>query len=195
MLDLKKISSIGAALFMVAVMFSCSDDDKSSPALGAQIDRVGRAAVSTGLIKSVVYTDAADRENTKNTYNAAAATAWGSFSTEIKKHVAIFDGLDETCGNSLAFGLKLPAYDLLGAVLADDRLYVGTDSGDCDSYLALEVAVATDGTTDKCGGRTLDLDVIDLTYTSLAGAAAGDGVASDDATHSNFAFPYVAAPL
>jgi hypothetical protein len=44
-----------------------------------------------------------------------------------------------------------------------------------------------------CGGRAPSYDVIDATYTGLAGAAATDGVASDGKP-SDTAFPFLADP-
>ena len=85
-------------------------------------------------------------------------------------------------------------------VLADDQLYVNTDSGDCsgNGYLAVEADALGVLPNDLCGGRAPSYDVMDRSYSALAaGVLAGvtDAIDEDDATHDPDAFPFLAAPL
>ena len=114
--------------------------------------------------------------------------------------LAILDALDAECGNQLladddnADG----RYAGLAGILADDQLYLNSDSGECGVYLGLEAEVvgavgAGDG---GCGGRTLTDDVIDRSYSVLAaGILTGidDTITADDCTHSA-SFPFLCAP-
>ena len=95
------------------------------------------------------------------------------------------------------------AYGGLATVLADDELYVDTTKGSCNFYLSLEVEVATGGSVPhtQCGGRTLTIDVIDVSYSLLAAGLNGfdaangfdprikDGaVVHTDVSNDNFPF-------
>ena len=171
--------------------------DPLPPALGPQIDRMGRAGVNTAL------TDPFDLNTTmkgavQDGYNAAAtASQWGAaYGSRIAANLAILDSLDTVCGNQLLAG---PApvsgrYNTLASVLADDQIYVNSSSGTCSTYLAVE-ANAVGITNSDCGGRTPLVDTIDRTYSVLAIGALGgvtDGVASDaDGAASLTAFPFL----
>jgi hypothetical protein len=89
-------------------------------------------------------------------------------------------------------------YQTLATVLADDQLYVNINSGDCGTYLGLEVEVvgAVDVGVGGCGGRTPSDDVIERSYSVLAaGALAGidDTIAGDDGEQTRD-FPFLAPP-
>ena len=166
------------------------------PALGAQIDRIGRPGVNTAL------TDPFDLDETsegmvKDQYNSAAPADWSSFTGHIKANLAILDGLDRNCGNQLLADAAAPRYSVLAGALADDRLYLNAASGTCTTYLAVEANATGVVPNDDCGGRTPPEDVIDETYSLLAaGALSGvtDGVSADDEVHSTTDFPFLAAP-
>lgn len=205
----------------LALASACGDDDNSSvppdagdnqdagddpsafPTLGAQIDRVGRPAISTALISSMLYPDKPTQASMKNDYNADDDVAgWGAtWSAEIATNIAVLDGLDGSagggsgCGNSFGFGGGgMDAYDFLASVLADDRLLIDPQSTTCTQYLAVEAGASGAG---ECGGRTPTMDVVETSYSAIAiGALSGvdDGVASDDVTHSDDTFPFLAAP-
>jgi len=89
-------------------------------------------------------------------------------------------------------------YDALASVLADDQLYIFSDRGNCGVYLGAEAEVVGelppgDG---GCGGRTLDDDVIDRSYSVLAaGILTGvdDTITSNDVENLD-EFPYLAPP-
>jgi hypothetical protein len=129
----------------------------------------------------------------RDEWNRAAREDWGRYAPAIEQSLAVYDGLDANCGNQLlARAAAGPGrYAALAGVLADDRLFVDTTAGACNTYFAVELGIAND-----CGGRTLFYDVIDVTYSALAvGSLTGvtDGGRADEETHSH-EFPFLAAP-
>src|SRR6187455_2264200 len=106
------------------------------PALGAQIDRMGRAAIGTALI-ATFNADSDEKGMRKDAYNAAQPEAWSSFEVDMRANLAILDGLDENCGNQLLADASDPRYGTLASILADDRLYVLSTVGECGVYLGL----------------------------------------------------------
>lgn len=192
-----------AALLCLA---ACAGDDNGGggqpppPRLGTQVDRMGRAAINTALIAP--FADADTRGALQDEYNAGADPSdWANaFAAEIAANLAIYDSLDTVCGNQLLAGDSAAAgrYDALAGVLADDRLYVNTDSGTCQTYLAVEanfLGIAND----DCGGRTPLYDTVDVSYSVLATgmlSGVGDGVDRDqDGNASPSNFPYYDRPL
>jgi hypothetical protein len=181
------------ALLLLLALGACKSaapEELGPPPLGARIyDRVGRAAINTALIGLVAPKGA--RNEMQDRYNAAPEGGWSEFQAEIAANLAIYDALDGACGNQLLAGSSAAPgrYDMLAGALADDRLYVNTDAGECAQYFAVEL-----GITGDCGGRAPWYDVIDVTYSALAiGAASGvpDGVDSDPAPLPS-EFPYFA---
>lgn len=173
------------------------------PALGVQMDRMGRPAINTAL-NHTFDTDTTAKDAAKDAYNGDSdPSKWAaSNAPEFAKNLAILDGLDTMCGNQLlakpATGGTVPAdrYAPLAGALADDRLWVKTDAATCAVYLAVEANATGVIPNADCGGRKLDYDVIDMSYSVLAaGAVAGvdDGVPADADTKGN-AFPYLGAP-
>lgn len=144
-----------------------------------QIDRMGRPAINTALINLVPSTGTA----LKDAYNRAVGPAsnWTQFTGEMTNNLAVLDTLDGRANSLLP-----PA--TLASVLVDDRLIIDISKPVCDEYLAVELGIAG-----KCGGRTLNRDVIDDTL----GAVVGPGV-SDNVGNDNFAnltdFPFLADP-
>ncbi|MFN3202905.1 MAG: hypothetical protein ACE366_31220 [Bradymonadia bacterium] len=171
------------------------------PELGTQIDRSGRAAISTATI-SPFNPDEAAKGMAKDAYNASGdPSAWAeAFGPDIAGNLAILDALDGTCGNQLIAGEELNAdrYAGLTGVLADDQLYVNADSGVCGVYLGLEAEVvgAIPSGDGGCGGRTPNDDVIDRSYSVLAaGILTGvdDTITENDVPNPE-GFPYLAGP-
>ena len=162
-----------------------------------QIDRMGRPAVNTALtnpsdvLKVNGQTEASDV--TKDKYNADAnvagwAAAWGP---AIKLHLGVFDILDNTCGNQIAYGaLTQPQHTLLSVLLSGDALQVDTTQTTCTAYLAAE-RKALGAAVNDCGGRKLEYDVVDVTYSALAAGVitgVGDGIAQTTAPDTTFPF-------
>jgi len=203
-----------AGLALVVSLSGCGDDGGDGgggatprgagnpPALGPQIDRAGRAAISTALVETFNPDDTA-KGDAKDDYNEDGnpggwVAAWsGPFTGSL----AILDSLDGMCGNQLLAGDEAVQgrYDALAGILADDRLLVNAASGDCGVYLGLEgeLVGALDEGDGGCGGRTPDDDVIERSYSVLAaGVLTGvdDTIAEDARSHSATDFPFLAGP-
>ncbi len=144
-----------------------------------QIDRMGRPAINTALINLVPSSGTA----LKDAYNRAVGPAsnWTQFTTEMTNNLAALDTLDGRA-NSL-----LPPATLAG-VLVDDRLIIDISKPACDEYLAVELGVAG-----KCGGRTLNRDVIDDTLGAVVGPGVSDNVGNDNLSNLSD-FPFLADP-
>src|SRR5262245_17719816 len=177
-----------------------NDTTPGPPALGVQIDRIGRAGVNTALVDPFSL-DAPSKAANQDAYTASATPSqWAaSFGGRIATNLAILDSLDTVCGNQLLAGPAPVAgrYGTLATVLADDQLYVNTSSGTCTTYLAVEANAVGIANSD-CGGRTPLYDTIDRTYSVLAtGALSGvtDGVPLDaDGAASLTDFPFLLTP-
>ncbi len=145
-----------------------------------QVDRMGRPGINTALIPS----------DKKDAYNKEPEASWASsYASDIEASLAAVDGLDGDAQN----GLLASQRSVLAGVIANDQLTIDISIDDCDgAYLALELQVPN-----KCGGRTLDEDVMDKTLQSLVDASATtkvtDAIDANDVAFSD-AFPYLAAP-
>lgn len=190
-----------AALLLAGLLPACNESETPAPpALGPQIDRMGRAGVNTAVTDPFNLNSTTKGAN-QDGYNASAVPAqWGSqYAARFAGNLAILDSLDTVCGNQLLAGPAPVAgrYGTLASVLADDQIYVNSNSGTCNVYLAVE-ANAIGITNTDCGGRTPLVDTIDRTYSVLAaGALTGvtDGVDRDaDGTHSTTSFPFLLSP-
>lgn len=165
-----------------------------------QIDRMGRPLTGNALLGSFADAEASDR--LKERYNGASPSTGAEFVPEMERTLGIYDGFDGKCGNQLLADPKVasPArYRALATVLADDRLWINSESSICGEFFSVEFA-ALGGDESKviyCGGRTPNDDAIDV-YRSLLsmGQAKGidDGVDRDDREHSISDFPFLAAP-
>lgn len=166
------------------------------PALGPQIDRMGRPAINTAL-NNTFEPDDATKDAAKDAWNTAARASWNTYSGEVAKNLAILDSLDANCGNQFLAG-DMPVagrYDTLAGVLADDRLWVNLNSDSCDIYLAVEANATGAQANNDCGGRRLSDDVIERSYSLLAaGALTGidDTIAADPIKTGGETFPYLA---
>lgn len=170
------------------------------PSIGPQVDRAGRAAISTALIETFNADDNAKNAG-KDAYNAAGPSQWSNYVDEIETSLAILDSLDTVCGNQLAADDTNSSgrYNTLATVLADDQLYVNSESGTCGTYLGLEAEVvgAVGPGEGGCGGRTPADDVIERSYSVLAaGMLSGidDTITADDGSQTA-EFPYLGAPV
>jgi hypothetical protein len=202
----------------------------AAPTLGMQIDRMARPAVNTALV-APLETNSTLKTQKKDAYNRAATPAmWvttqldpgvatNNVRAEFGANIGFLDVLDTGmanvtgagCGNSALYNPAAnppsTAYFGLATVLSDDELYVDTTKGVCNFYLSLEVEVATGGGVPhtSCGGRTLTMDVVDISYSLLAAGTSGfdptmafkpkiiDGVdAHTDVSNDNF--PFLGAP-
>ena len=171
------------------------------PALGTQIDRLGRPAINTA-ITDPFDASATTHGSKQDMYNASTlATAKTTFEAAFEANLAILDSLDTVCGNQFAADkTKTDAtrYKPLADVFLDDQLYVDTSSATCTTYLGVEANATGIIPNTDCGGRTLTEDVIDESYSLLAiGMTSGvtDGIAADDhAAAQTATFPFLAPP-
>ncbi len=167
------------------------------PKLGTQIDRFGRPAINTALNHTFDVDPA--KGMGKDVYNKDSdPTKWAANGAEFSKNLAILDSLDTMCGNQLLAGPMPVAgrYAGLAGALSDDRVYMNMEAAACTTYLAVEANATGLLVNMDCGGRKLDYDVIDISYSALAAGAfmgVGDGVAADADT-KGAAFPYLAVP-
>lgn len=169
------------------------------PALGAQIDRMGRPLLGTALIGA--FASASDQAAMRDAYaRASDPKAWATtmiqtnvtIQAEMENNLAVFDAWDigdgkvtgAGCGNALAYLVMTGAspYHPAAEVLADDQLYVDTAYTSCPFYLALELDFASAGKAPHttCGGRMPSHDVVDMTYSVLAGGLGGLDVPSSN---------------
>lgn len=162
------------------------------PALGPQIDRVGRPAISAALVAPLTAAGAL-RTQIKDAYNHATDPAmWKttalqtnvSIERELEINLAVFDAFDKGmsvagagCGNAMRYAgpPSTTSYQVAADLLADDELHVDTSKASCTVYLALEMEYASSGQLPHttCGGRMPSHDVIDTTYSVLAAGTAG----------------------
>lgn len=170
------------------------------PALGAQLDRMGRPLIGTALIG--VFAAAQDQAAMRDAYNRAPdPSAWATamistgvtIETEMENNLAVFDAFDiglgvasAGCGNAVRYGSppSTSSYRVAADLFADDELYLDTAFGSCPIYMALEMQYATPGAGTKahttCGGRTPSHDVVDLTYSMLAAGKNGVDPSTSD---------------
>jgi hypothetical protein len=171
----------------------------AAPKLGAQIDRFGRPAINTAL-NHVFDADLATQGKAKDDYNKDSdPSKWTSNVKEFSANLAVLDSLDTVCGNQLLAAATLDAkrYEGLASALVNDRIVLDTSAAVCTTYLAVEANATKLFPNTDCGGRKLEYDVIDSSYSALAAGSltvvAGDGVAADADTKGEV-FPYLAAP-
>jgi hypothetical protein len=157
----------------------CSQAEQAPPppTLGEQIDRMGRPGVTTALLDPVNLND--EKDQLQNQYNADRdSDQWlFTYRPRFATTMALFDGLDGICGNSLlrrgGDAFATPArYDNIAISFAYDALFLDTGKGNCGgpfSYFAVERGVNAFPTAavNDCGGRPPTVDVIDATYTAL----------------------------
>ena len=205
----------------------------AAPTLGAAIDRMGRPAVNTALVapfgddplktaKKDAYNHAVDPSMWLTTVVDPATNPATTIRGEFAPNMGAFDSLDQGsglagtnmtpntpgggCGNAALFSATT-GYATLATVLVDDQLYVDTTKLTCNFYLSLEVEVATGGGVvhSQCGGRTLDHDVIDTSYSLLSAGLNGfnstnlsplvtDGVGPHTDILGNDTFPFLGPP-
>jgi hypothetical protein len=194
------------------------------PALGAQLDRMGRPAIVTTLIGT--FASDSTKATLRDAYNQAGdAAAWigttlrpgVTIEAELKTNLATWDAFDTGlsltgagCGNALHY-MADPgpdSYKFAADVLADDELYVDTSKSVCTVYFALELEKLSGGNLPHgtCGGRMPTRNVMDAMFSMLAAGTAGlDGPGNDFApkihgsltAHSDvkdITFPFLGAP-
>ncbi len=166
------------------------------PALGTQIDRMGRPAINTATNNT--FTPDATRAAAEDAYNQSSNPSdWAAFAPDIAASLGILDAIDETCGNQLLSCNDGSAgcYDALAGVLADDRLHIKADAAMCTTYLAVEADATGALANEDCGGRMPTYDVIQTSYSVLSGIGLSgfdDGIGPTAAAQVEV-FPYLQA--
>ena len=165
-----------------------------------QIDRAARPLTGGALLGTLATAEVSDR--LKEDYNATTPQNAAQFVAEIEQSLALYDAFDGKCGNQLLSAGAAPApqrYEKLASILADDRLWVNTESTICTQLFGVELASLaghTEAAID-CGGRTPLYSaanvyrslLVDGTTTSIS-----DGLDRDEKRHSETEFPFLAAP-
>lgn len=161
---------------------------------GDLIDRAGRPLINIALSNPFDLLTVSGQLETGNTtrerYNHDKAFPWSSWAVPFAQTLAIYDGLDGTCGHPFAPStLTTTRYATLASLLAADAIVVDTSKASCNSFLAVErsTLAGTNGT--DCGGRKPDYDVVDLTFSTLFGGLATDNVVISNAPSA--VFPYL----
>ena len=180
---------------------------KSGPLLAAwavtrdgkgHIDRMARPLTGNALL-ATLGSDA-ESDALKEKYNRASPSGGKPFVAEIAKGVALYDGLDGHCGDSLLIekGRTAPErYYPLARLLADDRLWIDSRYGRCAALFAVERAALNHerNLSRDCGGRGLTYDAVNVYRSLLAeGRPTGisDGVHRDEVRTSDTVFPFLA---
>jgi hypothetical protein len=165
-----------------------------------QIDRAARPLTGGALLGTLASEDLSNL--LKEEYNVATPTTAAAFVPEIEKGLELYDAFDGKCGNQwLAHGDRTSAarYQALAKLLADDRLWVNTESTICTQLFAVELAELSGqgAAAIDCGGRTPLYNASNV-YRSLlvdgTTTSVDDGVDHDDRKHSETEFPFLAAP-
>ncbi len=194
----------------------CSDCP-AAPTVGAQIDRVGRPAVSTALVRGFDASGAAQTDKLAYNRNSDSSTWLAPTNlAEFAKNLALIDVLDTAattgCGNQAFYNgnpngggaATATSYFALATILANDQLFLDTSKAACAFYLAVEFGAAT-GNYQTCGGRAPEYDVIDFSYSMLASGVGGFTIAGTSITpkigdmvskHDDYLtdFPYLGEP-
>lgn len=161
---------------------------------GDLIDRAGRPLINLALsnpfdllsVAGQVETGATTRER----YNRDKSFPWAAWATPFAQTLAIYDGLDGTCGHLLAPSTQTATrYATLASLLATDVIVVDTSKSTCASYLSVERSTLAGTNSPDCGGRKLEYDVVDSTFSTLFGSLATDNVASSNTPSATF--PYL----
>ncbi len=167
---------------------------------GKQLDRVGRPMMKNSLLGLFQPDETADA--LKERYNLATPATSSQFIPAIQRALALYDGFDGTCGNSLLSHLSSDGdvrYGQLATLFADDRLWINSASANCTHLFAVELA-ALAGRRElakDCGGRSPNYNAANV-YRSLlvTGADVGfdDGLTRNDRKPSDSVFPFLAPP-
>jgi hypothetical protein len=162
-----------------------------------QVDRMGRPLTGNAMLAPIAADEVSD--GLKEAYNKATPVTSAAFVPEIEKTLGLYDGFDGMCGNQLLAksSEQSPArYRALAKLLADDRLWINSDSTKCTQFFAVELAHlgGQKSLAGDCGGRTPNYDAVDVYRSLLAnGTTQGvdDGVDRDDHEHSTTRFPFL----
>jgi hypothetical protein len=171
------------------------------PVLGEQIERTARPLIKNALVGGPLAPDAISNQR-KEAYNRTGRTGWKHFSRDIERTLGLYDGFDGMCGNQWLAAPEANSthrYATLAQLLADDRIWVNSESSSCTQFLAVEfTALGTPGASaHDCGGRTPNYDASNIFRSLLTNgktSGADDGLHHDEKVHSTTDFPFLAEP-
>jgi hypothetical protein len=167
---------------------------------GKHVDRMGRPLTGNAMLGPLATAEVSNA--LKENFNRATPTTSAEFIPEIEKTLGLYDAFDGQCGNQLLADRQAKStarYRAMAALLADDRLWIDSESTICGQFFSVELAALTGDNLMalSCGGRTPNDDAVDV-YRSLlvTGKTTGvdDGVDRDERLHSTSEFPFLAAP-
>lgn len=165
-----------------------------------QIDRAARPLTGNALLGTIAPEEVSNA--LKEQYNAATPATSAKFIPEIQKGLGLYDSFDGQCGNQLLANKSEKSsqrYRAMATLLADDRIWVNSESKSCSQFFAVELSqlAGRKDLKDDCGGRTPLYNASNI-YRSLLvdGSTNGvdDGIVRDEREHSASVFPFLAAP-
>lgn len=174
--------------------------DPAPPPLGELVDRVGRPLIARLLIGTTLPDT--ERTAAQQQYQRLGPLDGFRFEAEMARHLALFDGADSdaTAGDQC----RPAAADIeLAGILANDRLFVDTDQGNCTHFFEVERAFLVSRGTSRtsCGGYMPTQDAVDTMYSILIralgtpgnpGPPVPDGAQSHSDYLGNDSFPFLA---
>jgi hypothetical protein len=171
----------------------------STSAGGKQIDRAARPLTGNALLGTIASEEVSNQ--LKEEYNAASPADSARFVAEIEKGLALYDSFDGKCGNQWLAGTQTQSpdrYRELAQLLADDRLWVDSESTLCTQLFAVELATLSQQHDKQidCGGRAPLYNAANVYRSLLVDGntnSVTDGVDHDDAQQSQNEFPFVSA--
>ncbi len=199
-IDLETVSQGGKQLAIWASTHALPKGKSNAttfPKIGEPVDRMGRALTANMLIGLFDSEETANAR--KEEYNRAPQKRWSQFAKDFEGTLGLYDAYDRYCGNQWLAGKKETGYRDLAKILADDRLWINSNSNTCKQYLAVELAsLNKDSTlTCDCGGRTPNYNA-NAAFRSLLVEGTPDkvydGLYRDDTVHLADIFPFLAPP-
>lgn len=146
--------------------------------LGDLIDRAGRPLINLAVTNPfdalVVSGQPEAGPVTRDRYNRDKSFPWSAWAAPFAQTLALYDGLDGTCGHPFALPALGPTrFATLAGLLAADTLLIDTSKNTCASYMSVERNGLTGMASTDCGGRKLDYDVVDGTFLTIIGIGSG----------------------
>ncbi len=162
--------------------------------VGDLIDRAGRPLINlavTNPFDTVTVNGQPEASaTTRERYNKDKSFPWTAWASTLAPTLALYDGLDGTCGHALASPtLGASRFAAMASLLAADVIIVDTSKQACVGYLNVEKSALAGMSSPDCGGRKLDYDVVDGTFSLLIGSLATDTVAMTNTPLPTF--PYL----
>src|SRR3569833_374936 len=167
-----------------------------------QIDRAGRPLTGNALLGTLASEETSNRLLV--VFFVVFPVSLARFVPEIEKALALYDAFDGKCGNQLLTRSSTAAsgaarYGALAELLAEDRLWVDSESAVCLQLFAVELANLA-GQSERrmdCGGRTPLYNASNI-YRSLlvdsSTTSVTDGVDHEEKQHTETEKPILAAP-